>query len=175
MKRRHFIMSSVGVLAATTLANRSLAQNVEVEPIDVPKFAEKLTDPQAIGIIFTDVSFVQSWRVQLAPRGYENSGDWGERARANRTAVWERLQAGAPALVAANQDAITQYDKVASAVYQDNKQKFVEFLGAIGLMADGQAAIRIILSLRDYALLNATVFGSEVEGQAKESFYFPFC
>lgn len=156
-------------------SSTALAQTAIGEPLDVDTFAKSVFQPNVLSSIFTDVEFVHTWRVELAPRQYEKGGEWEQRATANRREVWRYLQAKSASGILAQADALLSYEKTGLSVFEKSKEEFEGFLKQIGVDPSGLAGVRIVTSLRAYSLLNAATFGKDVDSKAKESFFWPFC
>lgn len=144
--------------------------------MDVSKFAAQFEQGVSLERVFTDVEFVQDWRAELAPRGYESAGEWGTRAAQNRAVVRDKLGQQVTATLQNSSESIAAYQKIAFERYGKNSTEFEAFLSQIGIIPSGRAAARLIQSLHDFALLNAGSLGSdEVDEAAKSSFFWPFC
>jgi hypothetical protein len=175
LDRRFLLLSFAGVAVAAAGTRPAKSQTFSSDPVEVPRFAEAFKQRPVLDRVFLDVAYVQSWRAQIAPRGYESDGEWVMRAARNRAAVWDRLGGDVVAAVSSMADFVSQYQKVSLEAYEKNKTDFAAFLTNIGIAAEGPAGTRLVESLRDFTLLNAGALGPEVEEAAKESFFWPFC
>lgn len=137
---------------------------------------ERLKAFGAVNRIFADVAWVQSWRLELKPRGYEDE-NWYQETLANLGEVWQAV-AGKPLgeVISANQGSVAEFDKEAVESLDKNKDDYNKFLGEIGVEAGGKAGRRITQSLRDYQALNAATLGSDaVQKARKRSYVWPLC
>ncbi|MER9414769.1 hypothetical protein NKI95_02090 [Mesorhizobium sp. M0306] len=174
MDRRGLLLSAIGIAAAVS-SSPAVGQTQIREPLDLDAFAKSIFEPKVLGNIFVDVEFVHSWRTQVAPRGYESSAEWEQRATANRGEVWKYLQDKSVQGILTRSDALFSYEKTGLSVFEKSKDDFDRFLMQIGVEPSGLSAHRILTSLRAYSLLNAAAFGDDVTSKAQESFFWPFC
>ena len=178
MDRRLVLFGTAFLTAFGQQYRHAVAQDAPPDPFDMNTLSERLNLPGATDRMFTDVAFFQSWRAELAPRGYENEA-WLQGALANRRAIWERISGNAGALIARDtgSDFVAEFDKRALENFDRNRAEYYNFLGDIGIDPGGKAASRITQSLRDYSSVNAAALGpgGEVEEAAKSSFFWPWC
>jgi len=91
---RRFLLSCAVIAPVVAISGLATSQDLSIGPLDTTEFAAKFEAPGTLNRVFADVAFIQSWRVELAPRGYESQGNWGARATENRIAVRELLGKG---------------------------------------------------------------------------------
>jgi hypothetical protein len=175
MRRRDVAAGILGAIGAGVQLGTAVGQVPDNTPVDVNQFMERMADEAVRRIVYIDVDFVHSWRVALAPRGYENKDNWEAMAAENLNYVANALRDNVRNVIATAGDDIVAYDKIALSVYEDNKGSFGEFMGAIGINTTGKVADRLTRSLHDFALLNAAVYRSGVTDQAKHSYFWPLC
>lgn len=178
MDRRDFFLT---LLAAAALAESSIeaaAQAFDGNPVDGQALAKSFADPAALDRVMLDVAYVHSWRVELAPRGYEAENDWKQLAAANRQLIWQNLSDGraAQGIARAFETGMAQdFEAQMLKSFEEQKGAFYDFLESFGLSSDSKGAARIVQSLRDYGLLNVAALGDGAGEAAKHSFYWPFC
>ena len=175
MNRREIVLSVAG-LASLALTTSAKAQQLPDEIVSAEELAERLTDPAALDRVLLDVAYFHSWRVDRAPRGYESDSGWRPAALENWILLRNALSDGrAPAIVTDARDELAAFQERSLKAYVDNREAFQRFLSDIGLIPDGAAAMRMVMSLRDYGLLNAAVLKADVASAEKYSFFWPFC
>lgn len=165
-------------LAASSLGRlwmaSASAQDGAVEPFNIDDLLERLRSPFALMEIATDVTFIQSWRAVAAPRGYEAEPDWLADSQAFMREVFAGLGGeAAPKMIDARPD-IEEYDQIAVASFQDNRNAYAEFSKKIGIDPAGPSGRRILQSLRDYQALGVSA-KADVKRARNRSFFWPWC
>lgn len=167
--------SLLGFAVLSTVASFTGRGHTQEEPgVTIARLSDRIAEPRTREGIFADVSLIHSWRAQLAPRGYENEGDWYAAASSFTLNVLRDITQQ-PELVSVNRDRYFEVAEFGARANVENANAFARFLQDIGIEPVGPAGRRIVESMRDFYALGAVARPAEAETARRRSFFWPLC
>jgi hypothetical protein len=182
MNRRRLLGVLASLFAVLTLSQRTLIRQADASPIsniefDQDKIIANLKDDDFFGQVLNDAAFTQRLRVELAPRGYENKGDFSTAARANLNRIAQDLVQGqvrlSKVVAMIDNGSLKKFHETLLSNFIKNSEQFYEFLKKAGIDPGGFVGIQLTVSLYYYGILNGLTFGNLKLGEF--TFFWPFC
>lgn len=174
LTRRRVAFAAAGLAVALPFT-RAYAQQSGLPLSNPGALAPFASDPLVWDQVVADMLFVQSWRIQRAPMGYESSGTFARDLAQFRISVFSGRQQ-LPARLAAQDKLVADERERFLSVYSDRRGRFNEFLAGIGVAPEGPAGGRILQSTFVFANFGLVMLAGDAFNNARtRSYFWPFC
>jgi hypothetical protein len=174
--RREFAFAGTAAALLAALPHSPLhAQSFELPSSEPPALIPFATQPRLWDQVAVDVHFIDSWRLEVRPMGYEGEGNF-EGALAQSRADIFNSRSRLPSQLAAEAQRLTSERQRFLSALSDSRSRFNTFLAQIGVAPEGPAGQRMLRSMFVFANFALVTLSADAFANGRNrSYWWPFC